>query len=275
MGIKIVREPSETPNISNIDDIIALRYAYGNQNGYIQGIGRELEAEYSDGTFTVYSGRVVLQGVEVDIDANGISTPIDTGTETRYYKIYLKVNLENLVAKLESYYSTVGYAEIVDPESGDLIKGKDAYLLLYEFSTDYLSMQIYGKAVQSIKYPEGMSVLSSKNVTERIKGNLISDIFSGTKAKKALEAEKINTEKRSEYNITEKGLYAVIVKHYLDENYYYYPLMLSIPDLEKDYKVVGALHNGAYDDGITYSNGRISSTNSVSYIEEVRLITRY
>ena len=29
MGIRMVRQPSQTPNVTNIDDIIPFRYAYG------------------------------------------------------------------------------------------------------------------------------------------------------------------------------------------------------------------------------------------------------
>ena len=41
MAIEMVRIPSETPNISNTDDFVGLRYAYGNQNGYVIGKGQE------------------------------------------------------------------------------------------------------------------------------------------------------------------------------------------------------------------------------------------
>ena len=152
MGIKIVRTPSETPNITNVDDIIPMRYAYGNQNGYVIDRGSELSGSYESSEFTVGSGRAVIQGVEIDIDANGISTTLDTASETRYFKIYLKVNLANDVVVLESYYSTVSYDEITDPTSSDLISGGDAYLLLYTLKLNGAVEVEKNKVVKAIEY---------------------------------------------------------------------------------------------------------------------------
>lgn len=168
MGIKIVRTPSETPNITNVDDIIPFRYAYGNQNGYVIGRGSQLDGSYESGEFTVGSGRAVIQGVEVDIDANGISTTLDTASETRYFKIYLKVNLVNEVAELESYYSTVSYDEITDPTSSDLISGGDAYLLLYTLQLSGTTQVAKTKIVKSITYRDaetinGVSITQDNN----------------------------------------------------------------------------------------------------------------
>lgn len=166
MGIKIVRTPSETPNITNVDDIIPFRYAYGNQNGYVIGRGSQLDGSYESGEFTVGSGRAVIQGVEVDIDANGISTTLDTASETRYFKIYLKVNLANEVTELESYYSTVSYDEITDPTSGDLISGGNAYLLLYTLQLNGTAQVNIEKKVKQIEYNigENSRLLWSGNV---------------------------------------------------------------------------------------------------------------
>lgn len=166
MGIKIVRTPSETPNITNVDDIIPFRYAYGNQDGYVIGRGSQLDGSYESGEFTVGSGRAVIQGVEVDIDANGISTTLDTALETRYFKIYLKVNLSNDVAVLESYYSTVSYDEITDPTSSDLISGGNAYLLLYSLQLNGTTQVNIEKEVKQIEYSVGggSSILWSGDV---------------------------------------------------------------------------------------------------------------
>lgn len=171
MGIKIVRTPSETPNITNVDDIIPFRYAYGNQNGYVIGIGSQLDGSYESGEFTVGSGRAVIQGVEVAIDANGISTTLNTASETRYFKIYLKVNLANNVTVLESYYSTVSYDEITDPTSSDLISGGNAYLLLYNLQLNGTTQVNIEKKVKQIEYSVGGSrILWSGNITVNTTG---------------------------------------------------------------------------------------------------------
>lgn len=138
--------------ISNVDDIVGLRYAYGNQNGYAIGIGSELSANYENGTFTVNSGRAVIQGDEIDIDANGLSTTLDTTSGTRYFKIYLKTNLDSNVAELESYYSSTSYDTISEPSSGDVISGNTAYLLLYTLELNGTTEVEKSKIVKPIYY---------------------------------------------------------------------------------------------------------------------------
>ena len=96
MAHKMVRQPSETPNINNIDDIVPFRYAYGNQDGYVLNKGNELSYTINGNQFRINSGRVVLQGVEDDIDANGVNFTIDNISGTRYYVVYYKVNLQFL-----------------------------------------------------------------------------------------------------------------------------------------------------------------------------------
>ena len=134
-NLEMISDVSDYNPINSTDDVIPLRYAYGNQNGYVIGVGSELDGVYNNGTFTVGSGRVVVQGVEIDVDANGMSVAVDTASETRYYKIYLEVkfnqNINLYSATLRSGYSTVGYNEITIPTSSELINGGTAYLDLY------------------------------------------------------------------------------------------------------------------------------------------------
>lgn len=98
MAVVMVRQPSETPNITNIDDIIGLRYTYANQNGYVIGrgaIGTGVDAEaytINGNNFIINSGRLVIQGVEVDIK-NEHQLVIDINSTKRYYAVYLEVNL--------------------------------------------------------------------------------------------------------------------------------------------------------------------------------------
>lgn len=152
MGIEIVRTPSETPNITNVDDIIPMRYAYGNQDGYVIGRGTELAGTYESGTFTVGSGRAVIQGVEVEINANGESTLLNTATETRYYHIYLQVNLNSNTVGLVNYYSTSSYDDIYKPQSEDLLDNGTAYLLLHSIKLNGNTEVEKTKIVQPIYY---------------------------------------------------------------------------------------------------------------------------
>ena len=152
MAIKMVRVPSETPNVSNIDDFIGLRYAYGNQNGYCIGKGRELDYQTSGSTFTVLSGRFVIQGVECDIDANGVSLTVDSVSGTRYHTVYAEVSLATMSASIKSLTSTVDYPEV---DSGDDLTENTvgiSRLPLYHLMSNSGSVTSVTKVVPSIEH---------------------------------------------------------------------------------------------------------------------------
>ena len=152
MAIKMVREPSETPNINNIDDIVPMRYAYGNQNGYVIGKGNEISNTVNGLNFTVNSGRLVLQGVECDIDAVGVTITIDNIATKRYYVIYLQVNLGLNTAQILSSYDTATYPTI---DAGDDLTENTtgvARLPLYRFTATSGIISDINKVVESVKY---------------------------------------------------------------------------------------------------------------------------
>ena len=153
MGLRMVRQPSETPNVSNIDDIIPFRYAYGDQNGYVIGRGLELKAEPNYLTFRINSGRVVLNGVETEVDPNGVSLTIDNASEKRYYSVYYEVNLATQTTAIKlSNYSINGYPVI---ESGDdltINPSGIAKLELYRFTATNGVISDVEKVVQPIEY---------------------------------------------------------------------------------------------------------------------------
>ena len=130
--IKIVREPSDTPNIQNTDDFIGLRHSYGDYNGYVDKKGQMLGYQVNGSTFTVLSGRAVVNGVEVDIDANGASITVDNVSTLQYHKVYLRVNLATMKADL---YDHIGL--LTEPTSDDLTSNASgkAYLHLYSFTS--------------------------------------------------------------------------------------------------------------------------------------------
>lgn len=152
MAIKMVREPSETPNINNIDDIVPMRYAYGNQNGYVIGKGNEISNTVNGLNFTVNSGRLVLQGVECDIDASGVTVSIDNIATKRYYIIYLEVNLGLNTATIKDEYDTATYPTI--DVGDDLTENTTgiARLLLYRFTATSGIISEVNKVVESVKY---------------------------------------------------------------------------------------------------------------------------
>lgn len=163
MAIKMVREPSETPNINNIDDIIPMRYAYGGQNGYVIGKGTEISNSVNGLNFTVNSGRLVLQGVECDIDASGVTVSIDNIATKRYYTIYLEVNLGLNTATIKSEYDTATYPTI---DSGDDLTENStgiARLPLYQFTAQNGIISEVNKVVKSIKYINSNTVIDKAN----------------------------------------------------------------------------------------------------------------
>lgn len=165
MAISMVRKPSETPNIRNIDDIIPFRYAYGNQNGYVIGKGTELSYTINANTFRVNSGRVVLQGVESDVDANGVELVVDIASETRYYVVYYQVNLAtNSTNILLSNYDTAGYPTIDLGDDLTVNSSGIARLPLYRFSVTNGTIGNVEKVVQEIKYTKDVEIESAKTV---------------------------------------------------------------------------------------------------------------
>ena len=164
MAIKMVREPSDTPNINNIDDIIPMRYAYGGQNGFVISKGNEISNSVSGLNFTVNSGRLVLQGVECDIDATGVTITIDNIATKRYYTVYLEVNLGLNTATIKSEYDTATYPTIDDGD--DLTKNTTgvARLPLYRFTATNGIISEVNKIVESVKYTSNMSVENSNLV---------------------------------------------------------------------------------------------------------------
>ena len=152
MAIKMVREPSDTPNINNIDDIVPMRYAYGGQNGFVIGKGTEISNTVSGLNFTVNSGRLVLQGVECDIDATGVTITIDNIATKRYYTVYLEVNLGLNTATIKSEYDTATYPSI---DAGDDLTENTtgvARLPLYQFTATSGVISEVNKVVESVKY---------------------------------------------------------------------------------------------------------------------------
>ncbi len=142
MAIEMVRKPSETPNILNFDDFIGLRYAYGNQDGYVKGRGNECSYSIDQKTYYAYfkinSGRLVIQGIECDINADGVEYYIGNLPEA-FYTIYLQVKPALNKAELYITYDTEDYP-IID-------KGDD----LTENSTGVARLEIYHlKAINGV-----------------------------------------------------------------------------------------------------------------------------
>lgn len=198
MAIQMVRQPSSQPNIENIDDIVPFRYAYGNQNGYVKDKGTEIDYELANNSIIIKSGRIVVQGVEIDIDDAGVQLSLDVVSERRYYVVYCKVDMTNnfdggQVASLHTTFGIDSYPEI--PQSADLTKDSSgmAYLELYRFELQNGVIDILQKTIKEIEYiNKDTEIKNATNVTGTIAGKEIEDIFeddgvTATKAKNVID----------------------------------------------------------------------------------------
>lgn len=152
MAVKMVREPSEIPSISNVDDFVGLRYAYGNQDGFVINKLNECSYKVIGNTFKVNSGRLVLQGVETDIDANGSSIIIDSIATKRFYSVYLEVNLERMTSLIKSSYDTAGYPTIEKGDDLTKVTNGIAKMLLYTFDATNGIITNVQKKINAIAY---------------------------------------------------------------------------------------------------------------------------
>lgn len=200
MGILIVRKPSDTPNIKNVDDFVGLRYAYGNQNGYILGKGRELSYSIEGSVFRINSGRIVIQGVEVDIDVNGVPVSIDNINGIGYFKVFCRVNLATNNATIECVYNSNGYDGINLGASDDLTVNASgsAYVELYRFMSvsGVIDEDSIDKTIDSVKYLKDVLVENAvnakfsetKNIEDNSK-NIATTAFVTLKLAKELEGK--------------------------------------------------------------------------------------
>lgn len=152
MAIKMVRQPSDTPNINNVDDFIPFRYAYGDQSGYVIGKGSELSSSVIGNTFRINGGRAVIQGVECDIDANGYDIIIDDISSTRYHSIYLEVNLALMTIDIKetsdgAVYPTIDVGDDLTQNSSGI-----ARLLLYNIQSNAGVISNVQKKINAIEY---------------------------------------------------------------------------------------------------------------------------
>ena len=107
MGIRFIRQPSATPNVSNADDARMVRYAYGGYDGYVKDKGSELSYTIDGNIFRINSGVISLQGYESEIDTNGVDVSF-AGLKNVWILVYYEVNLATQTVEIKSKYSASG-----------------------------------------------------------------------------------------------------------------------------------------------------------------------
>lgn len=150
MAIRFIRQPSDTPNVTNSDDARMVRYAYGGYDGFVLNRGSELSHTINGNIFKINSGVVVLQGYESELDSNGWE--LDVGSDSRYYSVYYEVNLATQTTAIKSVYNLSSYPDI--PASDDLTQSANgiACLLLYQFRVMNNGITDVVKKVKAIPY---------------------------------------------------------------------------------------------------------------------------
>lgn len=154
MSVRLIRENSDTPNITNKDDARMARYAYGGKNGYVQNYGNEANHYVSGNVFTIGSGIIVLQGWEVVIDSNGWQLPLSSADATkRYYSVYLEINLAlGGTASIRSQQGTYNYPDIAAGDDLTQNTSGIARLELYRFTAAAGVISNVQKIVTAIDY---------------------------------------------------------------------------------------------------------------------------
>lgn len=159
MPIRLIRQNSDIPSVTNKDDARSIRYAYGGQDGFVQKAGAELSFTQSGNLFRINSGIVVLQGWESEIDSNGWSVTVDNVATKRYYSVYYEVNLATVTAEIKVVYDTAVYPEIDAGDDLAAVETGTARLLLYRFTSENGVIADVSKKVNPILF---VTLVSSK-----------------------------------------------------------------------------------------------------------------
>nr|DAH53918.1 MAG TPA: hypothetical protein [Caudoviricetes sp.] len=154
MAIRFIRQPSETPNVTNADDARMVRYAYGGYDGYVAGKGSELSYSADGNIFRVNSGVINLQGWETEIDSNGWEMTVDNVAGSRYYAVYYEVNLSTQTTAIKSSYDTAGIPNIAAGDDLTAVSAGTGRMVLYTFRAQNGAISDVQKVVRAIPYSE-------------------------------------------------------------------------------------------------------------------------
>lgn len=133
MALRLVRQTSETPNITNKDDVILARYAYGSQRGVVKNAGREVGYTAENNVFKLLDGRIVIDGWEIDIDASGFEISLTNSSSPIYFTVYAEINVAIEAVNIKTQYSTSMSPTISDGDDLTQVPNGVARLPLYSF----------------------------------------------------------------------------------------------------------------------------------------------
>lgn len=136
MALRLVRQTSDTPNITNKDDTISVRYSYGGYNGVVKAFGNECGYTAESGVFKVLDGRIVIDGWEIDVDGAGWSLDLSGISGTQYCSIYMQISVVTEAINMYTTYLTGYYPEVDKGDDLTAIPNGTARLLLYNVKVE-------------------------------------------------------------------------------------------------------------------------------------------
>ena len=202
MALRLVRQTSDTPNITNKDDTVMTRYAYGGFNGVVKSFGSECEYIAENGVFKVLDGRIVIDGWEIDVDGVGWTLNLSSVSGIQYHSVYAEISVSIESVKIDSYYTANSYPEVEKGDDLTLIQNGTARILLYNVKVEngaitevnkrfevipYLAQKVLDieERLDALGFREGSitnlhsSVIATQNVLKR-QGNYVIGVFSGS-----------------------------------------------------------------------------------------------
>lgn len=156
MALRLVRKSSDTPNITNKDDVRMARYAYGGYNGIVKGFGNECEYTAENGIFKLLDGIIVVDGWEIFVEGGGVSLDFSNIIGAQYHSVYLQINVATTIedVSLKSVYSQISYSQVEKGDDLTSVPNGTAKFLLYNVKV------VNGAIVEVVKKFETIPYLS-------------------------------------------------------------------------------------------------------------------
>lgn len=139
MSVTLVRKESDTPNITNADDIRGFRYGGLGVNGVVKGYLNECQATVSTNSLQIGSGEIILDGWQVDLDASGATIIASNISGLQYYTVYLEVDLsisDNKTATIKATMDSYSYPTIDKGDDISVVDTGIGRLPLYTFDAN-------------------------------------------------------------------------------------------------------------------------------------------
>lgn len=157
MSVKLLRKSSDLPSITNRDDASMIRYAYGGSDGVVKNFGSELSYSTLTSRFIINSGKVVVQGWEVNVGSWELN--LSTVTGTQYHLVYLEVNIASEIASIKSTYLTDSVPSIDPGDDLTQYPNGTARIPLYSF-------KISSKTISSVEKKFSVLEYESTNLSQ-------------------------------------------------------------------------------------------------------------